>query len=121
MLGGLTSIRATRSPLPPRRAMLDTLLKHLDMVRLSVGALVAVMVLLVGCTGLVSGEGDNGLTPEQRTALDKWVNKALPAFQQATCTTCHNGSQQSIGFLAGDSDVKIRDTLIGFDPQVVNL
>jgi hypothetical protein len=99
--------------------MLDTLLKQLNMVRLVVGAVA--ISLLVGCTGLISGEGDQGLTPEQKAAVDAWVNKALPAFKSATCTTCHGGTQQDIAFLAGDADIKIRDTLIGFSPQVVNI
>ena len=99
--------------------MLDTLLKQLNMVRLSVGALA--LALLVGCTGLISGEGNQNLTPEQKAAIDKWVNEALPAFQTATCTSCHGGTQPDIAFLQGDSDLHVRDTLLAFSPQVVNL
>jgi hypothetical protein len=99
--------------------MLDTLLKHLDMVRLSAGA--AAAMLLIGCTGLIQGKDDPSLTPEERTARDKWVNEALPAFQTATCTTCHAGSMPDVAFLSGTSDLDTRNTLLNFNPQVVNL
>jgi hypothetical protein len=100
--------------------MLDTLLKHLDMVRLSVGA--AAILVLVGCTGLIEGKDDPGVTPEEQAARDQWVNQALPAFQSATCVTCHQGQQgAAVAFLSGTSDLDIRNTLLTFDPQVVNL
>jgi len=105
--------------------MLDTLLKHLDMVRLSVGAM-AIIAVMTGCTGLIEGKGsDNSLTPEQKTAQEKWLNEALPAFQHGTCVTCHQGQQPNVGFLIGDTDLAIRDTLLAYNPpssgQVVNL
>jgi len=111
--------RVTASPLKSRRAMLDTLLKHLDMVRLSAAA-IAVMAL-VGCTGLIEGKDDPGVSPEEKAARDKWINEALPAFQSATCTTCHAGQQPGVGFLVGMNDLDTRNTLLTFDPQVVNL
>jgi hypothetical protein len=101
-----------------RRAMLDTLLNRLNMVRLSVAA--AALALMVGCTGLISGEGDQGLTPEQKHALDEWAQKAWPAFQQAGCPACHSGTQADIAFLAGNTSTDVRATLMGFTPQVVN-
>jgi hypothetical protein len=120
MLGSLTSIRANVSPLRSRRAMLDTLLRHLDMVRLSIGAVA--MVALVGCTGLIQGGNSNeqGLSPEEKVARDKWVNLALPAFQSSTCTTCHGGTMPTVAFLAGTADLDIRTTILGFTPGVVN-
>jgi hypothetical protein len=99
--------------------MLDTLLKHLDMVRLSAAAVA--MMALVGCTGLIEGKDDPSITPEEKTARDKWVNLAFPAFQSATCTTCHAGQQPDVGFLIGANDLDTRQTLLHFDPQVVNL
>jgi hypothetical protein len=99
--------------------MLDTLLKQLNMVRLSVGATAAIM--LIGCTGLIQGKDDPSISPEERAARDKWVNGALPAFQSATCTTCHAGSMPDVAFLAGMSDLDARQTLLGFNPQVVNI
>src|SRR5439155_21068491 len=109
--------RVTASRLQSRRAMMDTLLKHLDMVRLSVGAMAIVMM---GCVGLIESGSDPGISPEEKVAREKWVNLALPAFQTATCTTCHSGSQPDIAFLAGDSDLGKRDTLLTFDPHLVN-
>lgn len=98
--------------------MLDTLLKHLDMVRLSIGALA--MVALVGCTGLIDNGGDQSLTPEQRIARQKWIEKALPVLKP-NCGQCHAGSQPDIAFISGVNDLAARDTLMGFDPQVVNV
>ncbi len=99
--------------------MLDTLLKHLDMVRLSVGALA--VLTLVGCNGLIQGGTDPGVSPEEKVARDKWINLALPAFQSAPCTTCHSGQQANIGFLVGSGDLDIRNTLLTFTPDVVDL
>src|SRR5512141_886287 len=99
MLGGLTSIRANVGGLKSRRAMLDTLLRHLPMVRLSVGAL-AVMAL-VGCTGRVDDGGNSeNLTPEQQPARLKWEQKAYPVLS-VNCQGCHAGSTVGVAFLAG--------------------
>jgi hypothetical protein len=97
--------------------MLETLCRHLDMVRLSAAG--ALMIALVGCTGLVDG-GSDGLTPQQRDARQKWQQSALPVLRQ-DCMSCHNGSRASVGFLIGDDDIAIHDTLLAFQPPVVNL
>lgn len=97
--------------------MLETLCRHLDMVRLSAAGVL--MIALVGCTGLVDG-GSDGLTPQQRTAREKWQTSALPVLRQ-DCISCHNGSRANVGFLIGDDDIAIHDTLIAFQPPVVNL
>src|SRR2546428_5345864 len=102
--------------LKSRRAMLDLLVKHLKMLRLSAGA--TLVFALVGCTGLIEG-GSGSLTPEQRLAQEKWVDKALPQFR-TNCISCHGGSMVNVAFLAGATDLAIRDTIMGFDPQVVN-
>ncbi len=126
-------MRAQLSPLKSRRAMLDTLLKHLDMVRLSVGALAIVM--LSACNGLITapgGGGDDGLTPEQRMAQQLWLTGALPVFKEAAptggeCASCHDGGPAApaaalpFSFLAGDSDIAIHDTIVAFTPAVVDL
>jgi hypothetical protein len=121
MLGSLTSIRPNVSPLRSRRAMLDTLVRHLPMVRLWISAVA--VIALVGCTGLIQGgsDKDQSLSPEQKVANDKWIKLAYPAFQSATCTSCHSGTQANVAFLAGDGGLDTRDTLLAFTPGVVNL
>lgn len=102
--------------------MLDTLMRHLDMVRLSAGVTAAIATLvLVGCTGLISGgSGDQNLTPEQAKARQLWLSKAAPVFK-TNCVSCHAGSDPATAFLAGADDLGIRNTLMTWDPQVVNL
>jgi len=96
--------------------MLETLVRHLTMVRLTVAA--ALVLSAVGCAGLID-DGSGGLTPEQAEARKAFIQKALPRFIES-CTVCHNGSRADIGFLAGTSENQIHDTIMGFDPQVVN-
>jgi hypothetical protein len=110
----------SRNPmLVSRKAMLETLVRHLDMVRLSVSGLALLAVLgLVGCTGLIDG-GSDGLTRQERIARQKWKDDALPILR-ANCTTCHAGSRPQVEFLVGDTDFEIYDTLKAFDPPVVN-
>jgi hypothetical protein len=129
MLGVLTSIRASGVALRSRRDMLDTLLKHLDMIRLSIG-LIAILAV-AGCNGLIrekggggggSGSGSGSNTPEQQAALDAWTMEAHPALTNSTCFACHAGTNPSApAFLAGSADLDIRNTLLGFNPQIVDL
>jgi hypothetical protein len=105
--------------------MLETLVRHLHMVRLTArrAALLAAVVLTVlggvGCTGLIDDGGETGLTPEQKIARQKWLERALPALTEATCTTCHS-VQTGIDFLAGSSPDLQHDRAMSFDPPVVN-
>jgi len=118
MLGSVPSLQKNLgTPLQSRKAMLETLFRHLDMVRLSAAG--ALMIALVGCTGLIDG-GSDGLSQQQRDARAKWQSEALPVLQQ-NCATCHNGSRAMIGFLIGTKDLDIRDSLMKYDPPVVNL
>ncbi len=119
MSGAFASLKAGVGPLKSRRAMLDTLLRHLDMVRLSAALS---LVVLVGCTGLITDPTTGGKpqTPEEKIAMQKWEDKALPVFK-ANCASCHAGSTPNVGFLVGTTDQAIHDTLLGFDPQVVNI
>jgi len=117
MLAGFPSLKANRVGLPSRKSMLETLVRQLNMVRLSVGAVA--MLALVGCTGLID-DGNGGLTPEQKVAKDLWIKKALPELNK-DCAVCHNGSRPMIDFLTGTTELGIRDTLVAFDPAVVNL
>lgn len=85
-----------------------------------VGRHLIVLALVVGCTGVINAPAPPGQTPQQALALQKWVKQALPVFK-AKCSMCHDGSMPDIGFLAGMTDLMIRDTAIAFLPQVVNL
>lgn len=119
MLGSVPSFQKNLgTPLQSRRAMLETLCRHLDMVRLSAAGVL--MITLIGCTGLIDG-GSDGLSTQQRAARDKWVHSALPVLRQ-NCETCHNGSRPMVGFLVGGADdLAVRDTLMNYQPSVVNL
>jgi cytochrome c553 len=118
MLGSVPSVQKNLgTPLQSRRAMLETLCRHLDMVRLSAAG--ALMIALVGCTGLVDG-GSDGMTSQQRGAIQKWVTSAMPVLSQ-NCVTCHNGSRANVGFLVGGDAISIHDTVMAFQPPVVNL
>jgi len=98
--------------------MLETLVRHLDMVRLTVVG--ASLLVMVGCSGLIDGGGSGGLTPEEVTARRLWVEKALPQLQ-TNCVVCHDGTRANIGFVAGAGDLDKRDTLLAYAPAVVNL
>src|SRR5678815_2336600 len=75
MLGTLTAKNGVQS----RRAMLNTLLRHLPMVRLSV---LAALAALMGCTGLIDdgGEGAASLTAEEKAARELYLQKAKPVL-----------------------------------------
>ena len=88
------------------------------MVRLTVAA--ASILLMVGCSGLIDGGGNGGLTPEETTARRLFVEKALPVFQ-TNCMVCHDGTRPNIGFLIGDDDLGKRQTILSYTPSVVNL
>jgi len=117
MLGTVPSLKKNLgAPLGSRKAMLETLFRHLDMVRLSVGAMA--MLTLASCTGLIDGAGD-GLTSQERTARRKWTELALPVLS-ATCQNCHGGSRPMIDFMKGDDPLSIRDNIKAYQPPVVN-
>jgi hypothetical protein len=99
-----------------RKAMLETLVRELKMVRLSAGAFALAMA---GCTGLIDA-GSDGLTPEEVRARQLWTEKAAPVLNVA-CLGCHAGQQAGIDFLAGAGDMEKRETLLNFAPRVVNL
>ncbi len=94
--------------------MLETLVRHLDMVRLTVAV---AALALVGCTGLIDG----GSPSKAEIARQLWSEKALPALTAGTCVTCHNGSRPNVGFLAGGDEIAVRTTVMEFDPPAINL
>jgi len=107
--------------LKSRRAMLDTLMRHLAMVRLSVG--ITLVVALTACQGTISGSpagGSGDTTPEGQAALQAWTMDALPVFKN-NCVACHTGQYQGQAFLTADSDADMRTALLNFQPQVVDI
>lgn len=104
------------APLQSRKAMLETLFRHLDMVRLSAGAIL--MFAAVGCTGLISG-GSDGQTDQQRDANQRWEEDAYPVLQ-TNCAGCHNGSRSGIAFLQGADATTVKTALEAYSPSVVN-
>lgn len=96
--------------------MLETLVRHLPMVRLSASAS---LLAMIGCTGLI----DSPPPTKAEIARQKWVDQALPALNEATCTVCHGGTaaRQNVEFLVGANDLEVRQTVLGFDPAVISL
>jgi hypothetical protein len=117
MLGAFTSENGRVGTLKSRRAMLETLVRHLEMVRLSVTALA--VFALVGCTGLIDDDQDKSLTPEEIAARKAYNEKARPHLD-AYCASCHSGTDPSIAFLEGADPMAQRRKLLDFDPAVVN-
>lgn len=81
-------------------------------------------LLLVGCTGEIASKITEGLPPAEANAIEKWAKKALPIFgnPKYNCIMCHDGSMaKAPAYLAGADDLMRRDTLLAFNPRVVNL
>ena len=119
MLAALTSFRAASGGLRSRKAMLETLVRRLNMVRLSVGALALVALTLGGCTGLID-DNSGGLTQEELKARKMWTEKAAPVLT-TSCIGCHAGQRPNTDFLLGTTDLEIRARMIEFTPAVINL
>ncbi|HSK03235.1 MAG TPA: hypothetical protein VK932_18415 [Kofleriaceae bacterium] len=96
--------------------MLETLVRHLDMVRLSASAS---LLALIGCTGLIDAPPPS----KAETARQLWVDKALPALREATCEVCHGGAsaRPMVDFMIGAEELEIRQKLMEFDPAVISL
>lgn len=105
-------LRPIGAVVPSRRAMLETLVRNLDMVRLTVSA--AIVVSLVGCTGMIDNHAGED-SPELTAAKLAFTDTAGPSLM-TNCGGCHV-SMQGVDFLKDDA----RDTLLTYDPQVVNL
>jgi hypothetical protein len=120
MLGVVTSRKNNVRGLQSRRGMLETLVKHLDMVRLRAPALAALALTASACTGLIDGDKGSTLTVEEKAARASYIAKAKPVLD-AYCISCHAGSDQSVAFMMGADAMAQRGALLGFDPQVVNL
>lgn len=110
--------------LPSRKTMLETLIRRLDLVRLTVGAMALVMA--AGCTGLIDDTVlPTDLEKDEANARRLWDEKAWPVLE-AQCAGCHT-SMPNIDFLntAGVdltmNTYGIREKLVTFTPTVVNL
>jgi hypothetical protein len=81
---------------------------------------IAIALALAACSGEIQSDIFEDLPPTEAVALEKWVDKALPVLSKK-CVMCHDGSMPMIGYLAGDSDIARRDTLIAYMPAVINM
>jgi hypothetical protein len=100
-----------------RRAMLETLIRHLDMVRLTLGTLLLAM-LASGCVGIIGDDPDDGLTTNQRKARELFTTKALPVLT-ASCAGCHS-TLLNADFLKGSNPLEIYAGLKSFQPAQLN-
>lgn len=119
-----TSIKPTVG-LPPRKVMLETLIRRMGLVRLSIASLA---LLATACTGLIDEyDGPGDPTPDEREAKRLWLEKAEPVLT-ANCASCH-ASLAGQDFLAGtvldgateEQKLAVKEKLVSFDPGVVNL
>jgi mono/diheme cytochrome c family protein len=70
----------------------------------------AIAIVLAACS---TSEPRSSTTTTELTAEEAWLQRALPALRAGSCTTCHgNPSANTIDFLAGTTDLEIRDTLL---------
>jgi mono/diheme cytochrome c family protein len=111
-------VRPNATGFRSRRSMLETLVRHLDMVRLTVAAS---MLAMIGCTGLI----DAPPPTKAEIARQVWIDQALPAMRavETNCVICHGGAspRPMEEFLVGTDDLAIRDSLLKFDPSVISL
>jgi mono/diheme cytochrome c family protein len=114
---------------PSRKAMLETLCKHLKMVRVSAFAAVALTACVGNVSGVGGGGGDDTVTTDggnpsdlKQAALDAWTNKAYPLFK-LRCASCHADSNQTTqpAFLVGADANAVHTTIMGFNPQVIDV
>lgn len=114
----MLAIPQLQAPLRSRRAMLETLMRRLDMVRLTVAA--ALVVVATGCLPTIGG-GEPQLTPEEILARRLYVDQADPVMVVA-CKGCHDGGMAAPpAFLIGETPLERRQSLLDAMPNVVNL
>jgi hypothetical protein len=94
---------------PNRKAMLNTLLQHLRMVRLTAIAF-ATIGMATACLGEVTSDS-GGPGGSSGVAKKKFKEEALPFLKTAACNSCHGGSSQPT-FMAGATDDAIYDTIV---------
>jgi hypothetical protein len=83
-----------------------------------------ILLAVASCTGDIDqGEQVANLSPQQQLAQTAWIKQARPALRDGTCDTCHAG-QMTMGapaYMAGDTDLDARDTMVSFVPSVISL
>lgn len=110
--------------LPSRKTMLETLIRRLDLVRLSVGAFAVVMA--AGCTGLIDDTVlPTDLEKDEANARRLWDEKAWPILE-AQCGGCHTSMPNIDFFNTNGADLvanpyAIREATVAFTPSVINL
>jgi hypothetical protein len=98
-----------------RRAMLDTLLRHLPMVRLRVTAALGVALAAAGCVGDITGsDGDSAAVTAAKEKFTSEVQPILDGF----CGACHAGSMPNIEFMMANPDP--RSQMLGW-PTLIDL
>ena len=86
-----------------RRAMLDTLLRHLPMVRLRVTGVLGLAVVAAGCVGDITGsDGDSAATAAAKAKFAADVQPILDGF----CSACHSGGMPNIEFMMPNPDAR---------------
>ncbi len=98
--------------------MLETLIRHLDMVRLTLGAVVLAATVLSGCVGIIGDDPDDGMTPNQRKAREAFTKKAYPVLT-TNCAGCH-ATLTNADFLKGSNALEVYATITGFEPSMIN-
>jgi hypothetical protein len=114
---GMSPTSLNRPGARTRRSMLETLIRHLDMVRLTLGVVVAA-ALLSGCVGIIGDEPSDGLTVNQRKARGLFVEKAYP-LMITECGGCHI-SLANADFLKGASALEVYAGFKEFNPPLIN-
>jgi hypothetical protein len=80
---------------------------------------IGLLALLSGCSFYFS-EPSPSPSPAPNTAGDDaWVRLALPVFEASCKEACH--ASGPLGFLGGADAQAIRETLLGWQPPVVDL
>jgi mono/diheme cytochrome c family protein len=97
--------------------MLETLIRHLDMVRLTLGTVLLALVAS-GCVGIIGDDPDDGLTVNQRKARDLFTTKAYPVLMTA-CAGCH-ATLANADFLRGANALEVYTVLKNFEPAQIN-
>ena len=110
--------------LPSRKTMLETLIRRLDLVRLTVAA--AAILMAAGCTGLIDDTVlPTDLEKDEANARRLWDEKAWPILE-VQCGGCHTTMPMIDFFNTNGADpvanpYAVREALVAFTPAVVNL